>query len=178
LRKAVLNDSTHEESSSLPPIDTSRIEFHVHNMTLAYDQIFDAVFNLFTSFGYFDDAADNLRTVMAIKENLKPGGYGVIDFMNVNYVIKNLVAQNSKTEAGITFHNTRRFENGFIYKEIEFRDNDHDYHFTERVSALTLEDFQSYFAASGLDLIDIYGNYKMDDYNPETSERLIMIFRN
>jgi hypothetical protein len=98
--------------------------------------------------------------------------------MNVNYVIKNLVAQNSKTEAGITFHNTRRFENGFIYKEIEFRDNDHDYHFTERVSALTLEDFQSYFAASGLDLIDIYGNYKMDDYNPETSERLIMIFRN
>jgi SAM-dependent methyltransferase len=178
LRKAVLNDSTNEESSSLPPIDTSRIEFHVHNMTLAYDQIFDAVFNLFTSFGYFDDAADNLRTVMAIKENLKPGGYGVIDFMNVNYVIKNLVAQNSKTEAGITFHNTRRFENGFIYKEIEFRDNDHDYHFTERVSALTLEDFQSYFAASGLDLIDIYGNYKMDDYNPETSERLIMIFRN
>jgi SAM-dependent methyltransferase len=178
LRKTALIHSTHEESSSLAPIDTSKIDFHVHNMTLAYDQIFDAVFNLFTSFGYFDDAEDNLRTIKAIKENLKPGGYGVIDFMNVHQVIKNLVPQNSKTEAGITFHNTRRFENGFIYKDIKFRDNDHDYHFTERVSALTLEDFQSYFAAAGLDLVEVYGNYQLEDYDRQTSERLIMIFRN
>nr|WP_169931802.1 class I SAM-dependent methyltransferase [Nonlabens sp. Ci31] len=178
LRKSSSRVSNNEESNSLNPIDASRIEFHVHNMTRAYDQTFDAVFNLFTSFGYFDDAADNLRTIKAIKENLKPGGYGVIDFMNVSYVIKNLVAQNSKTEAGITFHNSRRFENGFIYKEIEFRDNDHDYHFTERVSALTLEDFQRYFAAAGVDLIEVYGSYHLEDYDQQTSDRLIMVFRN
>lgn len=178
LRKTASTHSVIQESSCLQPLDPSRIEFHVHNMTLAYDQTFDAVFNLFTSFGYFDDAADNLRTIKAIKESLKPGGYGVIDFMNVHQVIKNLVPHNSKTEEGITFYNSRRFENGFIYKEIKFRDNDHDYHFTERVSALTLEDFQGYFAAAGLDLVDVYGNYQLEDYDQQSSERLIMIFRN
>ena len=178
LRKSSSRVSNNQENDILSPIDASRIEFHVHNMTVPYDQTFDAVFNLFTSFGYFDDAADNLKTIKAIKENLKPCGYGVIDFMNSHYVIKNLVAQNSKTEEGITFHNSRRFEDGFIYKDIKFRDNDHDYHFTERVSALTLEDFQSYFKEAGLDLIDVYGNYQLEDYNQETSDRLIMIFRN
>jgi SAM-dependent methyltransferase len=177
LRKTSSRVSNNEERTSLNPIDASSIEFHVHNMTVAYDQSFDAVFNLFTSFGYFDDAADNLKTITAIKENLKPGGYGVIDFMNVSHVIKNLVSQNSKTEEGITFNNSRRFENGFIYKDIRFRDNDHDYHFTERVSALTLEDFQGYFSAAGVDLIEVYGNYHLEDYDKEISDRLIMIFR-
>ena len=178
LRKTTSTSSINEENAELNPIDASRIEFHVHNMTVPYDQTFDAVFNLFTSFGYFDDAADNLKTIEAIKSNLKPGGYAVIDFMNAHYVIENLVKENSKTEEGITFHNSRRFENGFIYKDIKFRDNDHDYHFTERVSALTLEDFQGYFAAAGVELIDVYGNYQLEDYDQETSDRLIMIFRN
>jgi SAM-dependent methyltransferase len=177
LRKTASLVSNNEKQSSLNLIDASRIEFHVHNMTAAYDQTFDAVFNLFTSFGYFDDAADNLKTITAIRENLKPGGYGVIDFMNVSHVIKNLVKQNSKTEEGITFNNSRRFENGFIYKDISFRDNEHDYHFTERVSALTLEDFQGYFSAAGVELIEVYGNYHLEEFDKETSDRLIMIFR-
>ncbi|WP_124979799.1 SAM-dependent methyltransferase [Nonlabens xiamenensis] len=159
-------------------LDPSRIEFEVHNMTQPYDRSFDAVFNLFTSFGYFDDPEDNLNTIKAIKSNLKPQAYGVIDFMNVEWVLNHLVAANSKTEQGITFHNSRRFENGFIYKDIKFSDQGKDFHFTERVRALRLEDFQSYFHTAGLELVDVFGNYQLHAYHPVESPRLIMVFRN
>ncbi|GAK93252.1 methyltransferase [Nonlabens ulvanivorans] len=180
--KAQLRDNTTstsdvENDQSLLPLDSSRINFEVHNMTVPYDGQFDAVFNLFTSFGYFDDVADNVNTIKAIHSNLKPGGYGVIDFMNAPFVIKNLVAYNEKIEDGITFKQWRRYEKGHIYKDIKFTDQERDYHFTERVSALELADFTNYFKLAGLELIEVYGDYHLNSYDAATSERLIMIVR-
>lgn len=177
LRNNTTSTSTVENDKALLPLDASRIHFEVHNMTVPYDGQFDAVFNLFTSFGYFDDVADNVNTIRAIHANLKPGGYGVIDFMNAPQVVKNLVPFNEKTEDGITFKQWRRFENSHIYKDIKFTDQERDYHFTERVSALELSDFTDYFHQAGLELVDVYGDYHLNEYNVATSERLIMIVR-
>jgi len=159
-------------------IDSSRINFEVHDMTLPMDQSFDAVFNLFTSFGYFESEADNLKTILAIKENLKPGASAVIDFLNVPYILRKLVLQNKKTEGGIQFDQQRRFENGYIFKDISFTDQGRDFHYTERVKALLLSDFQSYFNEAGLELVDLYGSYALEDYDRFKSERLIMVIRN
>ena len=47
--------------------------FDVHDMRLPYakEQTFDAIFNLFTSFGYFDDPNDNKRVFDSIHLQLK-----------------------------------------------------------------------------------------------------------
>lgn len=171
-----LQDTTKAVVPALGSLDPARIQFYVHNMTVPFHTKFDAVFNLFTSFGYFEDPADNLRTIQAIKENLKANGRAVIDFMNAPVVIKNLVAQNTKTEEGITFHQHRYVKNNYIYKEITFTDGGRDYAFTERVQALTLTDFKTYFKTAGLELVACYGNYELSTYQEETSERLIMVF--
>ena len=55
--------------------ENHRLKFEVHNMCKPYHKQFDAVFNLFTSFGYFDDDADNLKTIKAIKAELKEFGF-------------------------------------------------------------------------------------------------------
>jgi hypothetical protein len=47
------------------------------------------IFNLFTSFGYFENEEDNLTTLIAIKESLSEYGFAVI--LNVNQVLKTLV---------------------------------------------------------------------------------------
>lgn len=179
--KAKLQQASSQATISFPELkdlDPSKINFEVHNMTLPMDQTFDAVFNLFTSFGYFDDEADNLKTIKAIKQELKLGASAVIDFMNVPYILERLVGENHKTEQGITFLLKRRLENGYIYKDIEFQDQGRNYKFTERVRALTLEDFQGYFNEAGLELNDLYGSYTLEDYHPQNSERLIMVARN
>lgn len=169
--------STHSSTYDLPEVDPSRINFVVHDMTEPMDQRFDAVFNLFTSFGYFENESDHLKTVKAIKSSLKPGASAVIDFLNAPYVIEHLIPSNVKTVQDIEFKQMRRHEGGYIYKDIYFNDQNQDFHFTERVRALSLADFQKYFDAAGLELTDIYGSYQLEDYHPAQSQRLIMVVR-
>ncbi len=152
------------------------LHFEVHDMCLPYPKQFDAVFNLFTSFGYFENEEDNLRTIKSIKTELKPDGYGVIDFLNVELAIKNLVPSEKKKMGNILFHIEKYLENGYIVKNIRFSDDGEDYFFTERVRALTLADFQSYFEEASIELKHTFGDYHLNKFDKNTSERLILIF--
>ncbi len=157
--------------------ENATLKFRVHDMCRPYSEKFSAVFNLFTSFGYFDKEEDNLNTIKAIKADLNDRGFGVIDFMNVDYIIENLVPEEIKEVNGIVFNIKRYIEDGYIYKEIRFNDNNEDFFFTERVKAITLADFQKYFDEADVCLLDIFGDYKLKKFNIKTSPRLILIFR-
>lgn len=153
------------------------LHFKVHDMREPFEEKFDAIFNLFTSFGYFESDDDNLTTLKAIKESLSEYGFAVIDFMNVNQVIETLVPEEVKTVDGIDFHIKRYVEDGHILKEIDFEDQGRKYHFTEKVKALTLKDFQDLMEEAGIYLLDIFGDYKLKKFHKTESERLIMIFK-
>lgn len=153
------------------------LHFCVHDMRVSYDKKFDAIFNLFTSFGYFEKEEDNLKTLIAIKESLSEYGFAVIDFMNVHQVIENLVAEETKTVDGIEFKIKRYVLDHFIIKEIDFEDKGEKFHFVEKVWAFTLEDFQKMMDEAGIYLLDIFGDYKLKKFHKKDSERLIMIFK-
>lgn len=157
--------------------ENNGLHFVVHDMRESFDEKFEAIFNLFTSFGYFEHESDNLKTLMAIKNSLSEYGFAVIDFMNVYQVLENLVPNEVKTVDGIDF-NIKRFEkDGYIIKEINFEDKGQSFHFEEKVRALTLENFQSMMQEAGIDLLDIFGDYKLKKFHKKDSERLIMIFK-
>lgn len=157
--------------------ENEQLNFDIHCMCKPVGKEFDAVFNLFTSFGYFDEESENIESVQAIKQELKKDGWGVIDFMNVKKVIKNLVPAETKTVKGIEFHISRRLENGFIIKEIEFEDEGEDYAFSEKVMALSLQKFKSYFEKAGIELVHTFGNYDLEPFEETTSDRLILVFK-
>ncbi len=153
------------------------LKFDVHDMTKPYHTPSDFVFNLFTSFGYFEDEQDNLNTIKAIKQNLKANGMGVIDFFNTQEVINNLVTEEVKTVDDISFNIKRFVENNFIVKQIDFTDNGEHYSFQERVKAITLDNFKDYLEQAGFTLLEIFGDYNLSTYRRETSPRLILIFQ-
>ena len=157
--------------------ENDTLRFEVHDMCKPYNEKFDAVFNLFTSFGYFDKDEDNLNTIKAIKEDLNEFGFGVIDFMNTDFIIENLVAEDVKTVEGIDFHQKRYVKDGYIIKDISFTFEDEDYLFQERVKAFTLNDFEKLFEKAGVYLLDVFGDYKLNKFDAKNSERLIMIFK-
>ncbi|MGZ9676302.1 class I SAM-dependent methyltransferase [Flavobacterium sp. GNP001] len=157
--------------------ENNHLHFKVHDMRVPFEEKFDAIFNLFTSFGYFENDEDNLTTLKAIKESLSEYGFAVIDFMNVNQVLNTLVPAETKTVDGIDFHITRYLKDGHIYKEIQFQDQGQDYHFTEKVKALTLTDFETLMEEAGIYLLDLFGDYKLKKFHKTESERLIMIFK-
>ncbi len=157
--------------------ENETLHFDVHDMCKPYKQQFDAVFNLFTSFGYFDKEEDNLNTIKAIKEDLNEYGFGVIDFMNTEFIIDNLIPEETKTVDGIEFKLKRYVDNGYILKDIDFIYEGVDYSYQERVRAFTLDDFKTLFEQAGVYLLDIFGDYKLHKFDAKQSKRLILIFK-
>ena len=152
------------------------LHFEEHDMCLPYPKKFDAVFNLFTSFGYFESEEDNLRTIKSIRKELKPDGFGVIDFMNVALVKNNMIPEDSKHIDGIDFKIERYIDQGYIIKNISFEHQDKEYFFTERVKALDLNDFKNYFKQANVRLKHCFGDYDLNYFDAGLSDRLILIF--
>lgn len=157
--------------------ENKTLHFQEHDMRVTFEEKFDAIFNLFTSFGYFENDEDNLTTLKAIKESLTEYGFAVIDFMNVHQVIANLVPQEVKIVDDIEFNIKRYVKDNHIFKEIDFEDQGQKYHFTEKVRALTLADFETLMEQADIFLLDIFGDYKLKKFYKTESERLIMIFK-
>lgn len=157
--------------------ENETLRFKVHDMCKPFASQFEAVFNLFTSFGYFENEEDNLNTIKAIKADLNATGCAVLDFMNVDRVIANLVPEETKTVENIDFAIKRYVKDGYIFKEINFDADGESFSFTEKVKALTLKDFQNYFEQAGVYLLDIFGDYHLTKFDKEKSPRLIMVFK-
>ena len=158
--------------------EVSNVNFDVHDMRQTYIKNgFDYVFNLFTSFGYFENNNENIEVLKAGAENLNSKGVFVLDFLNVKKVIPNLVPSETKVLDGVQFDITRTYNGKHIIKDILVKDAAKEFHFQERVSALDLITIQEMATAAGLQIVDIFGNYDLNEFNASNSDRLILIMR-
>lgn len=152
------------------------VRFLVHDMRQPFPVAdFDLVLNLFTSFGYFDSPEDNLQTVGNFAQAMKANGCLVIDFLNCHKVASHLRQSEEKEVKGIHFRIKRSVEKGFIVKEIQVEDKGQNHTFYERVECLTLEDFLHFLSAHSLTLAATFGDYHLQPFDPEESERLIIL---
>ncbi len=70
-----------------------RISFELQDMRhLPYKAEFDAAICMWTSFGYFEKEADNLKALKAVNRALKPGGRFLIEVVNRDWTIVNFEA--------------------------------------------------------------------------------------
>ena len=169
-------DLSEQSIETARKFESARLKFATHDMREIYkENHFSYVFNLFTSFGYFDDESENQKAVNAMFSNLKSNGILVIDFLNAEKVIKNLVPREVKSIDGIDFEITKKVENGFINKNINFSDEGKEYSFTESVKALCLEDFENYFKNAGFKIKSVFGDYNLNAFDVEHSDRLIFV---
>jgi SAM-dependent methyltransferase len=129
----------------------------------------DGVVNLFTTFGYFEDDADNLRALRAMVTALRPGGWLVQDFLNAPQVRATLVPEDGRTtEAGITIRQERSIADGRINKDIFLERNGETHRFRESVRLLTCEDLVRMHDAAGLTVQSVYGTYDGAPRTPTT----------
>jgi SAM-dependent methyltransferase len=143
---------------------------------LPFEEQFDGVLNLFTSFGYFEDEQDHQRVVDGMARALRPGGFVVQDFLNPAHVAASLVPEDVREEGDLTIRQARWIEDGRINKRITLGRGGEEHVFTESVRLLTLADFERLYAAAGLRLADTFGDYHGAPYE-EGSPRLILYAR-
>jgi len=158
--------------------ENERLKFDVHDMRLPYsDEKFDFVFNLFTSFGYFPTIEENEKVLRSSYQNLRPKGKILIDFLNANQVMKGLVKEEIQEIDGIHFKISREIEDGIIKKNIDISDGQKELRYVERVLALTRQDFAGMLSRCGFQILDTFGNYSLETFDADNSQRLILIAR-
>lgn len=156
--------------------ESENLHFDVKDMREPFtEDEYDLVANLFTSFGYFDDLNDNLKVLNSIETMMNEDGYFVIDFMNVDKVLRTLVAEEEKEIDGISFKIKRQHKDGFIVKDIHIKDGEQIFDFQEKVQALTIDNFKELISKTDLIVEGFYGNYDLNIFDVDTSDRMIII---
>ncbi len=140
---------------------------------------FDAAFNFFTSFGYFDSESDNEHAAAAFVQNLKPGGVLLIDFVNKAHALANIKAKATEVQmrGELKFDIERTFEDGRYLKNITVCEGEQCMRFQESLQSLVLADFERYFLPLGMELKQTFGNYDLEAYDAEQSPRLILLLQ-
>ena len=157
------------------PYENNKLHFFVHDMRqLLYQTYFDAAFNLFTSFGYFEEEEEHIKALRSFNRVLKPGGLLILDYFNSSKVMYTLIGNELRTIDNINFHIRRSVEGNRVIKQIDFTDGQH-YHFKESVRLFTFDDFKRLFSESGFMIDSYFGSYQLDPFDQENADRLIFI---
>jgi len=136
----------------------------------------DAVLNLFTSFGYFEDDAEHAAVILEVARVLKPGGWFVIDYLNAPKVRATLVPQDEVRAGGRRVIQERHIsEDGrFVIKTI--RPSGEHRSFMERVRLFDRVALESMLAHAGLEVAHAFGDYEGRPYTAE-SDRCLLVAR-
>ncbi len=141
---------------------------------LEHGHTFDFVLNLFTSFGYFDTDQEHMDVLSRVGDLLKLDGILVLDFLNLDYVVRNLV-QVEVIPGELSNYNIHRSINQqWISKDISFEYHGRKYQYCEKVRAFHHNDLRQMLEACGFKVIRHWGDYSLNDHS-EQSPRCIFV---
>lgn len=158
--------------------ETENLEFYQHDMRLPFRvNYFDYAFNFFTSFGYFKSRREHDDAIRTIANGLKPNGIFVIDYLNVHYSEDHIVYNEDKKLNGTRYEIHRWHDETHFYKKIIINDPllHHAIDYTEKVSKFSFGDLNDMLSYHGLQVQEVFGDYKLGNYNVKTKPRLIIV---
>lgn len=159
--------------------ESENLSFFEHDMRKPFRiNYFDYIFNIFTSFGYFDKDEDNVTALKCVHDGLKDDGTFILDYFNSTWVRNKMKPSYTETAGDIVFNIEKHIENGHIYKTISFEvvENEikKDYYFQEKVRLFSLQDFETIFDKADFEIVEKYGDYELNPFDEQTSNRLII----
>lgn len=147
------------------------------------DARFDLVTNFFTAFGYFHSDEENFYVLSEIRRILRPGGWFLLDFLNVTIASSKIAAAPPEEvlgEDGALWKTTRRMtddgkrgeklleriEAGRVVESIR-----------ESVRFFTRKELTGAMSERGLEPVHVWGNYDGSSFDEGTSPRVLILCR-
>ncbi len=143
------------------------------------DASFGGLVNFFTSFGYFSSPEEDIQVVREASRVLRSGAPFLIDYMNVENVVRQLDPESVSEISGATVRQSRWVERDQVFKRIEVRDRTREtveeYH--ERVRLYSREELAALLHDHGLETEDVFGGYDGAPFDETRSSRLLLFGR-
>ncbi|MCQ6559919.1 class I SAM-dependent methyltransferase [Paenibacillus mendelii] len=137
---------------------------------------YDAVVNLFTSFGYFDEDEENCRVLSEMDKVLKPHGKWIIDYLNPDVVVSRLVHESERKENTFTIREVRTVKDGMVKKQIAIcEDIGSPRYYMEQVKLYSFSDFMRMLQGTSLVVDQAFGDYSGSTFVPAASPRMILV---
>jgi SAM-dependent methyltransferase len=142
---------------------------------IPFENEFDLIVQLFTSFGYFESDDEDKVVLAHIARALKPGGWYVLDFLNAHRLRKTLQPESRRTLDGIDVLEQRVIFGERVVKSISITEGGETHRFMEAVRLYSMEELSNMLQAVGLRVHRLFGDYHGEAFVPDTSLRLIFI---
>ena len=128
------------------------------------------------SFGYFDTDEENAAVIVNIADSLNDNGYFLLDYLNAEYIKKNIVPFSTDSFETAIIESRRSIHNNTIVKNITVIPKDGEREeFEENVKLYTQPMLQVMIENSGFVIESIHGNYDGSDFDVELSPRCIIV---
>lgn len=136
---------------------------------------FDAVFNLFTSFGYFDSLSENMKVLENVHSHLRENGRFVIDYFNSEKVKRTYVPFEKKEENDVLFEIKKTIDSDNILKTIEITSHQKKMTFQEKVQLIAPSTLTEMLEKAGFQISSTFGDYMLSPFDEVNSDRFIVI---
>ncbi|MCD4654431.1 class I SAM-dependent methyltransferase [bacterium] len=135
---------------------------------------FDRVLNLFTSFGYFEDAG-NQASFIEMSKCIKSGGVMILDHMNADRIRRTLVPESIEEKAGYRIVQRRRIKGRRVQKHIEVINltDGHSREFLENIHLYEPGEMIEMARIAGLREVTLHGSFAGEMFE-SNSERMIL----
>ncbi|MCA0931677.1 class I SAM-dependent methyltransferase [Lutimonas saemankumensis] len=153
------------------------LRFSIHDMRNPLSGKYHAIFNLFTSFGYFNNETTNIKVLENFKKALRPNGHIIVDFLNLTKAKNELVPEQEIVKQNVRFKISKNISENFIIKKIEVNFEGRTHYFMEKVQALDLDKMKIFAKTAGLEIEKVFGDYELNSFDEKLSDRLILVMK-
>jgi SAM-dependent methyltransferase len=141
--------------------------------------VFGAVLNMFTSFGYFEGDMDNLLVLREVSRVLKTGGLLLMDYVNATKA-RSMVLEDTVREAeNWLVRESRLLRDGgrYLVKAIEAQNGTTGdvVSYEERVRLFSHSEMVTMLESVDMVVSGVFGDYDRSGFDEEHSDRLILL---
>jgi SAM-dependent methyltransferase len=155
------------------------IEFEKADMrSFRRAEAFDCVLSLFTSFGYFEDQADNLAVLTNVYHSLNHGGSFLLDMMGKEVLARIFVERSWDEEEGVFHLQERRVTNDWSWMENRWILIKEGRQIERKVShwLYSAQEITHYLKECGFKETEVYGGLGGRPYD-HSAKRLVVVAR-
>ncbi|NIM16372.1 MAG: methyltransferase domain-containing protein [Candidatus Aminicenantes bacterium] len=150
---------------------------------ISFKNYFDAVINMFTSFGFFESDEENENVIKQVNKSLKKRGLFLLDYENKFYFVFNDVFKKGKYWEKLDDNNYILYENTYdVMNEREI----FNVHFIENgrvkmsggynIKLYSFPEISAMLKRNGFEVLGVWGDYQANVYSVR-SKRLITLSR-